>query len=71
MSKIPLHPQIIETYYAKGDNKKMLSDVYYEQTRMMRWKDSCVKTLLAQKAKIEKLQTQAQLILDKQASINS
>lgn len=69
MSKIHLHPQIIETY-PKGD-KKVLSDVYYEQTRMMRWKDSCVKTWLTQKVKIEKVETQAQLILEKQASINT
>ncbi len=70
MSKIHLHPQIIETY-VKCDNKKVLSDVYCEQTRMMSRKDSCVKTWLPQKAKIEKVQTQAQLIVDKQASINS
>jgi hypothetical protein len=48
----------------------VLSDVYYEQTRMMRWKEACVKGWLGQKAKIEKVQAQAQLIGEKQASIN-
>jgi hypothetical protein len=37
---------------------------------MMKWKDSCVKTWLVQKSKIEKVEAQAQLIIEKQASIN-
>jgi hypothetical protein len=69
LSKVHLHPNIIETY-PNGD-KTVLSDVYYEQTRMMKWKDSCVKTWLVQKAKIEKVEAQAMLIIEKQASINS
>ena len=42
----------------KEEEKKVtkLSDVYYEPTKMIKWKDVCVKTYNNLKGKVEKLE---------------
>ena len=39
-----------------------MSDVYYEQSKMKKWKDICVRQFESQKQKIEKLISQVKSI---------
>ena len=49
MKKIELH------HAFKKENRNYLSDIYYDESQMNKWRDSCVRTQDCCRSKLEKL----------------
>ena len=71
LDRIDLHPAIIEQYSKCDNEKRVLGQVYYEKTKMLKWKESCVKNFSVQQQKIEKLHRQIEVVNEKQAGIDN
>ena len=71
MDRVDLHPAIIEQYAKCDSEKRVLGQVYYEKTKMLKWKESCVKNFSVLQQKIEKLYRQIEVVNEKQAGIDT
>lgn len=49
LKKYELHPVLVK------DGKKYLSDIYYDETAMNKWRDTCARSNESLKAKFEKV----------------
>jgi len=49
----------------------VLGQVYYEKTKMLKWKESCIKSFSVLQQKIEKLHRQIEVVNEKQAGIDN
>ena len=49
LKKYELHPVLVK------ENKKYLSDIYYDETAMNKWRDTCAKSNEGLKTKMDKI----------------